>query len=195
MKSNEQFNRKVSEKLVESGRLNEIKLPAALEPVASDSQSKINESLNSNKSKEVPKSTPSVQMPVNFYKFENATTVTNLVGQLKDNQNKKLLTGLCCSTNEPDDSFLTDLAVGAQVSYLKVGGFNRAERVAKLNRLFEIEQYLSEKNMLTSSLEQASQTSFHYDFEIPADYNEAIQAYTQQIEDLKLGRDTTKSKK
>ncbi len=93
---------------MDSGRNDGVKVPAALE---SDSQSKINESLNSNsnKTKEIPKHTPSVIMPLNFFKFENANTVTSLVGQLKDNQNKKLLTGLSCSANEPEDSFLTDL--------------------------------------------------------------------------------------
>ena len=112
LKPNEQFNKKVSEKMMDSGR-NEGgagggKIAVALD---SDSQSKINESLNSNsnKSKEIPKHTPSVIMPLNFYKFESANTVTSLVGQLKDNQNKKLLTGLSCSVNEAEDSFLTDL--------------------------------------------------------------------------------------
>jgi hypothetical protein len=108
LKPNEHFNKKLSEKMMDSGRNDGVKVPAALE---SDSQSKINESLNSNsnKTKEIPKHTPSVIMPLNFFKFENANTVTSLVGQLKDNQNKKLLTGLSCSTNEPEDSFLTDL--------------------------------------------------------------------------------------
>lgn len=179
--------------------MNDAKLPTALEQVASDSQSKINESLNSNKSKEIPKYTPSVQMPINFYKYENATTVTNLIAQLKEIQTRKLLAGLSCSANESDDSFLADLAVGCQATYLKIGGFNRAERVAKLNRLIEIEQYLAEKNMLLSSSfnEQASQVSFHYDFEVPTEYHDAVQTYMQQIEDLaiKLGRETTKSKK
>lgn len=79
-----------------------------LATLESDSQSKINESLNS-KIKEIPKHTPTVIMPLNFYSFENATTVTSLVGQIKDNQNKKLLTALTCGINEADDSFLTDL--------------------------------------------------------------------------------------
>ena len=70
------------------------------------------------------------------------------------------------------------------------------ERVSKLNRLIEIEQYLNEKNMLTNiPSEPSSLTNFNYDFEIPTEHKEAVATYVQQIEDLKLGRETTKSKK
>jgi uncharacterized radical SAM superfamily Fe-S cluster-containing enzyme len=83
-------------------------LPGVLD---SESQSKINESLNSNKTKEIPKFTASVTMPLNFYKYENAMTVTNFISTIKDNQTKKLLSGLSCGVNESDDSFLTDLVI------------------------------------------------------------------------------------
>ena len=50
-------------------------------------------------------------MPLNFYKYENAMTVTNFISTIKDNQTKKLLSGLSCGVNESDDSFLTDLVI------------------------------------------------------------------------------------
>jgi len=111
---NEQFNKKLNEKLIDSGRTNNEdahgtnKVPGVLD---SASQSKINESItnNSNKTKEIPKFTPTVTMPLNFFKYENATTVTNFTNLVKDNQAKKLLSGLSCNVNEPDDSFLADL--------------------------------------------------------------------------------------
>jgi len=48
-------------------------------------------------------------MPVSFFKYENTTTVTNLIEQFKEGTNKSILNGLSCGYNESDDTFLSDL--------------------------------------------------------------------------------------
>lgn len=50
-----------------------------------------------------------LRTPVNLYKFENTTTVSSLIESVNTNRNERLLSGLSCSNNESDDSFLTDL--------------------------------------------------------------------------------------
>lgn len=45
----------------------------------------------------------------------------------------------CAETN---DSFIADLAVGASAGQIKAGGFSHGERMAKYNRLLEIEEHL-----------------------------------------------------
>ena len=44
--------------------------------------------------------------------------------------------------DETNDSFIADLAVGIGADYVKFGGFSRGERVAKYNRLLEIQKEL-----------------------------------------------------
>lgn len=60
---------------------------------------------------DVLKPSNSILMPVNFYKFQNATNVTHISNVLKENDEKKLLNGLSCSLNENDDSFIADLVI------------------------------------------------------------------------------------
>jgi len=50
-----------------------------------------------------------LKTPVNFYKFENTATVSSLIENVNTNRQERLLSGLSCSNNESDDSFLTDL--------------------------------------------------------------------------------------
>jgi enolase len=49
---------------------------------------------------------------------------------------------------ETDDTFITDLAVGANAHYLKAGSLSRMERVSKYNRLLKIEEELGKKAVL-----------------------------------------------
>ncbi len=44
--------------------------------------------------------------------------------------------------DETNDSFIADLAVGIGADYVKFGGFSRGERLAKYNRLLEIQKEL-----------------------------------------------------
>lgn len=45
-------------------------------------------------------------------------------------------------SGETNDTFIADLALGSNASYIKAGGCSRGERVAKYNRMIEIEQAL-----------------------------------------------------
>ena len=49
-------------------------------------------------------------------------------------------------SGETNDSFIADFAVGMGTNYAKFGAPDRGERVAKYNRLLEIESYLSPKS-------------------------------------------------
>ena len=49
-------------------------------------------------------------------------------------------------SGETNDDFIADLAVGIGADYLKAGAPNRGERVAKYNRLMEIEDELNSKS-------------------------------------------------
>ena len=58
------------------------------------------------------KQSPSIIMPVNFYKFEHAATVTSLISHIRETQKKSsepLYTGISCGFNESEDTFLSDL--------------------------------------------------------------------------------------
>ncbi len=52
-------------------------------------------------------------------------------------------------SGETNDSFVADLAVAIGAEFLKAGAPSRGERVAKYNRLLEIENYLHEKRKKT----------------------------------------------
>ncbi|MFH0857416.1 MAG: phosphopyruvate hydratase, partial [Candidatus Magasanikbacteria bacterium] len=43
------------------------------------------------------------------------------------------------------DTFIADLAVAVNADYLKTGSLSRSERVAKYNRVMEIEEELNKK--------------------------------------------------
>ena len=47
-------------------------------------------------------------------------------------------------SGETNDDFIVDLAVAIGASYLKAGSLSRGERVAKYNRLLEIEDIIKE---------------------------------------------------
>ena len=49
-------------------------------------------------------------------------------------------------SGETTDDFIADLAVGVGAEYIKAGSLSRGERLAKYNRLMEIEDYISKIN-------------------------------------------------
>ncbi|MCX6796711.1 MAG: phosphopyruvate hydratase, partial [Candidatus Falkowbacteria bacterium] len=51
-------------------------------------------------------------------------------------------------SGETCDDFIADLAVAARCDYLKAGSLSRGERLAKYNRLMEIEEDLISKNKI-----------------------------------------------
>ena len=46
-------------------------------------------------------------------------------------------------SGETNDTFIADLAVGTSAGQVKIGGCTRGERIAKYNRLIEIEDNLT----------------------------------------------------
>lgn len=120
-----------------------------------------------------------LNVPISFYKFESTITVSSLTEQLQENSNKGNFNGISCSYNETDDTFLSDLCVGYQMNFMRIGGFNRSERVNKINRLIEIENYLQEKDLLVNASELNGETSFIKDIQVPDEYFDAIQNYRQ----------------
>ncbi|MDD2646388.1 MAG: phosphopyruvate hydratase [Patescibacteria group bacterium] len=67
------------------------------------------------------------------------TEVINCVKEAKKNNYKIVVSQ---RAGEPNDDFIADLAVAINADYIKTGAPNRGERVAKYNRLLEIEQEL-----------------------------------------------------
>lgn len=124
-----------------------------------------------------------INMPVNFYKFENTLTVSSLIEQVKENAAKGNYSGMSCSYNETDDTFISDLCVANQMTFMKVGGFNRSERVNKLNRLIEIENYLADQDLLVNLNEVSSDTEFVNEIEVPDELFETMQTYRQSLND------------
>ncbi len=49
-------------------------------------------------------------------------------------------------SGETNDTFIADFAVAVNADFIKAGGLTRGERIAKYNRLMEIEEELYEKN-------------------------------------------------
>lgn len=60
--------------------------------------------------------------------------------------------------------------MATQVKFLRIGGLNRSERVGKLNRLIEIESFLSENNMLVDTKDPSREIKFTAGLDIPEDY-------------------------
>ena len=73
-------------------------------------------------------------------------------------------------------------SVANQVSYIKIGGFNRLERVNKLNRLLEIESILANRNMLFSPDNKLIDQKI-VEIEIPEEFVESVQGYVHSIEE------------
>lgn len=72
-------------------------------------------------------------------------TVTETVELVKLAQASGLYTIASHRSGETNDTFIADLAVGLGLNFAKFGAPNRGERVAKYNRLLEIEAYLASR--------------------------------------------------
>jgi len=71
---------------------------------------------------------------------------------------------------------------------LRVGGLNRSERVVKINRLIEIEQHLSDNNMLVDFKDSSRELKFSAGLEIPPDYIAAIKSQEENKKPLKQNK-------
>jgi len=69
-------------------------------------------------------------------------TITETVEVVKLAQKNNINTVFSHRSGETNDTFIADLAVGLGANFAKFGALNRGERVAKYNRLLEIESYL-----------------------------------------------------
>lgn len=70
-------------------------------------------------------------------------TVSETVELVRIAQTHNIYTIFSHRSGETNDSFIADLAVGLGANYAKFGAPDRGERVAKYNRLLEIEAYLA----------------------------------------------------
>ncbi|TXH02192.1 MAG: hypothetical protein E6P95_00410 [Candidatus Moraniibacteriota bacterium] len=70
-------------------------------------------------------------------------TITETIALLKVAQDNNLTTIASHRSGETNDTFIADFAVGLGTTYAKFGAPDRGERVAKYNRLLEIDSYLS----------------------------------------------------
>lgn len=70
-------------------------------------------------------------------------TITETIALVNLAQARNLTTIASHRSGETNDSFIADFAVGLGTTYAKFGAPDRGERVAKYNRLLEIESYLN----------------------------------------------------
>ncbi len=77
-------------------------------------------------------------------KLSQMASLSETINLIKLAQEYKYQIVLASDDEETEDNFLADLAVATGVEYIKTGSLARSERVAKFNRLIEIEQDLIE---------------------------------------------------
>ncbi len=75
-------------------------------------------------------------------KLNQIGTLTETLEAIKLCQNNNIKTIISHRSGETNDSFIADLAVGTNSDMVKFGAPNRGERIAKYNRLLEIENLL-----------------------------------------------------
>jgi len=73
-------------------------------------------------------------------------TITETIELMKVAEANHINTIVSHRSGETNDTFIADFAVGMSSSYAKFGAPDRGERVAKYNRLLEIEQYLAQES-------------------------------------------------
>lgn len=73
-------------------------------------------------------------------KVNQIGTITEALGALKLAKNSGWQVTISARSGETEDHWLADLAVGWQGDYIKIGSITQSERLAKYNRLLEIEK-------------------------------------------------------
>ena len=79
-------------------------------------------------------------------KPNQAGTLSETIECIKEAKKSNLKIVISHRSGETNDDFIADLAVAVNADYIKFGAPNRGERVAKYNRLLEIEQELKKIN-------------------------------------------------
>lgn len=73
-------------------------------------------------------------------------TITETINCIKLAQSNKYQIAVSHRSGETEDTFIADLAVAVNAEFIKTGAPSRSERVAKYNRLLEIEEELKLSN-------------------------------------------------
>jgi len=73
-------------------------------------------------------------------------TVTETIESVKLAKKANIKIVVSHRSGETNDDFIADFAVGVNADYVKFGAPNRGERIAKYNRLLEIEQIINDKS-------------------------------------------------
>ena len=76
-------------------------------------------------------------------KLNQIGSVTETVEAIKLAQKNKFKVAVSHRSGETVDDFIADLAVAANAEFLKAGSLSRGERIAKYNRLMEIEEEIN----------------------------------------------------
>ena len=78
-------------------------------------------------------------------KLNQIGTLTETIETVKYAHEKGYSTVISHRSGETEDTFIADLSVALNAGQLKTGSLSRSERVAKYNRLLEIEEELEDK--------------------------------------------------
>ena len=78
-------------------------------------------------------------------KLNQIGTVTETVNTIRYAQEKSYTAVISHRSGETEDTFISDLSVALNAGQIKTGSLSRSERVAKYNRLLEIEEELGTK--------------------------------------------------
>jgi len=73
-------------------------------------------------------------------------TVTEVMQTIKLARENKISINISHRSGETNDTFIADLAVSVNAEFIKSGSVSRGERVAKYNRLLEIEKEIDKSN-------------------------------------------------
>ena len=84
-------------------------------------------------------------------KLNQIGTVTETLNTIKLAQDNNFKTIISHRSGETEDTFIADLAVGISAKQIKTGSLSRSDRIAKYNRLLEIEDLLQEKAIYSNT--------------------------------------------
>ncbi len=80
-------------------------------------------------------------------KLNQIGTLTETIATVKLAQDKGYSTVISHRSGETEDTFIADLSVAIDAEQIKTGSLSRSERVAKYNRLLEIEEDLGDRGV------------------------------------------------
>jgi len=78
-------------------------------------------------------------------KMNQVGTLTGTIKAFTKAQKENMITCVSQRSIETEDTFMCDLAVALNSTYIKIGGPRRGDRIAKYNRLLRLEEYEEEK--------------------------------------------------